>query len=124
MRTKSIIIFITVCVFLCVLFIIAAGWFLYSRIGTMYNLPAGDIITSSDSPDGSYRVSAYLCNGGATVDYAVRGEVTSLSTGEHRNIYWEYHCETADIMWIDDNTVKINGRQLDVRTESYDFRQK
>ena len=123
MKTKNIIIIITVCVILSVLFIIAAGWFLFSHISTMDNLPTGEIITSADSPDGTYRVSAYLCDGGATVDYAVRGEVTTLSTGEHRNIYWEYHCEDAKIEWLDDNTVKINGRQLDVRKDIYDYRQ-
>lgn len=123
MKTKSIIIIITLCVIVSVLFIVAAGWFLLSRLSGMDNLPEGELIISADSPDGTYRVSAYLCNGGATVDFAVRGEVTTLSTGDSRNIYWEYHCEDAEIEWTDDNTVQINGKKLDVRTDSYDFRE-
>ena len=120
-KTKGIIILITVCVIVSVLFIFSAGWFLFSRLSGMNNLPEGELITSADSPDGTYRVSGYLCDGGVTVDHAVRAEVMTLSTGKHRNIYWEYHCDNLK-KWLDVNTVQINGRQLDVRTESYDYR--
>lgn len=39
-----------------------------------------------------------------------------------KNIYWEYHCENAEIEWIDDTTVEINGKHLKVITDSYDWR--
>ena len=88
----------------------------------MKDLPEGDFIKSADSPDGTYRVNAYLCNGGATVDFAVRGEVENLSTGEKRNIYWCYHKYDAELEWIDDKNVVINGVKLDVTKDSYDWR--
>ena len=72
------------------------------------------------SPDGTYMVNMYLCNGGATVDFAVRGE---LVEGEkEKNIYWEYHKYNAKVEWKDEYTVCINGRILDVRYDTYDWR--
>lgn len=83
-----------------------------------------EIITTSDSPDSTYTVTAYLNNGGATTDYAVLCAVKNNKTGKERNIYWNYHCSTADIQWIDDKTVNINGIELDVTKDSYDYRRK
>ena len=88
----------------------------------MKHLPEGEYMESAMSPDGSYQVRAYLVNGGATVDWAVRCEVVTVSTGKVRNLYWEYRCNTAEIRWIDEVTVEINGIQLDVRQDSYDWR--
>jgi uncharacterized membrane protein YkvI len=81
----------------------------------------GEKITESTSPSGKYKITAYLNNGGATVDFAV---LCVLSDGKHRkNIYWNYHCVSADIEWIDDDTVIINGVKLeDVNRDAYDFR--
>ena len=38
-------------------------------------LPDGDFIKAYDSPDQKYTINIYLCNGGATVDFAIRGEL-------------------------------------------------
>lgn len=81
-----------------------------------------EIITISDSPDASYTVTAYLNNGGATTDYAVLCAVKNNKTGKERNIYWNYHCQTADIQWLDDETVSINGIELNVTKDLYDYR--
>ena len=89
----------------------------------MKDLPEGDFIKSADSPDGTYRVNAYLCNGGATVDYSVRGELETTATGEKRNIYWCYHKHDAEIEWVDNQTVIINGIELDVTKDHYDWRE-
>ena len=92
-----------------------------AMIGMKY-LPEGELMESITSPDGVYQIRTYLVNGGATVDWAVRCEVVTVSTGKVRNLYWEYHCNTAEIRWLDDVTVEINGKKLDVRTDSYDWR--
>ena len=86
------------------------------------NLPQGELIDTVYSPDETYAINTYLVNGGATVDFSVRCEVVEKSSDESRNIYWEYKCDTADIEWIDDTTVKINGKELNVLTDSYDWR--
>lgn len=88
-------------------------------------LPRGEIQKSCASPTGEYTVNLYLCNGGATVDYAIRGEVVynkGFILTRKRDIYWNYHEETADCTWITDHVVAINETVLDVRYDSYDWR--
>lgn len=79
-------------------------------------------ITESTSPDGKYTVTAYLNNGGATTSYAVLGTLKNNSNNKTKNIYCQYRCEKADMEWISDDTIKINGTQLQVENEIYDFR--
>ena len=81
-----------------------------------------EIITTSISPDASYTVTAYLNNGGATTDYAVLCAVKNNKTGKERNIYWNYRCYKAEMHWLDNKTVSINGVELDVTKDLYDFR--
>lgn len=92
-----------------------------SVFGDINNLPQGSLIDSSISPSGKYTVNAFLCDGGATVDYAIRCSITD-SEGKTRNIYWNYHEKTVKIEWLDDNTVSINGIVLNVETDKYDYR--
>lgn len=93
----------------------------FSRCG-MDNLPKGDFIESSVSPNKNYTVNAYLFGGNATTDYAIRCEVVYNSSGKTRNIYWNYHEDTVDMKWIDENTIDINNHRINVIDESYDFR--
>ncbi|MEG6611795.1 DUF5412 family protein [Pseudoclostridium thermosuccinogenes] len=44
--------------------------------------------------------------------------------GKTKNIYWQYHCEKAEIEWINDEIVIINGVELNVKSEIYDYRRK
>lgn len=88
----------------------------------MDQLPNGEFMDTVYSPNGTYQINSYLVSGNATTDFSVRCEVVEISSGKKRNIYWEYHCETADIEWIDDTNVKINEKKLNVITDSYDWR--
>lgn len=88
----------------------------------MNNLPEGDLMHSTPSPNETYIINSYLVSGNATVDFCVRCEVVVISSGEKRNIYWAYRCEKADVMWVDDNIVIINGIKLNVLTDTYDWR--
>ena len=83
-----------------------------------------EFLSESTSPDGRYTVTAYLNNGGATTDYAVLCTATDNETGRDRNIYWNYKCEKAEIEWIDEDTaiIVINGVELDVMKDKYDWR--
>ncbi|MBV1757797.1 MAG: DUF5412 domain-containing protein [Dethiosulfatibacter sp.] len=86
-------------------------------------LPIGELISEKISPDGVYTVKAYLTNGGATVAYAIRGELNfNTANRKPKNIYWNYREEDATIEWMDENTVIINGIELDVPNEKFDFR--
>ena len=79
-------------------------------------------LTVSQSPNGKYTVTAYLNDGGATTGFAVLCTVKDNESDKEKNIYWNYHCNSADIKWIDEDTVDINGEVLDVETDTYDFR--
>ena len=89
----------------------------------MDSLPTGEYLTEETSPDGKYTLKAYVANGGATVSYAVRGElIINESNKKVKNIYWNYREDTANITWIDNDTVVINGHSLDVPNDKFDFR--
>ena len=96
---------------------------LCSTVFSLCSLPEGEYLETVDSPNGEYQINSYLANGGATVDYAVRCEVVNVKTKEKRNLYWDYHCEEADIEWIDNDNVKINGKELNIHTDYYDWRE-
>ena len=99
------------------------GYGVYWAFFDMQRLPAGEFLTEAVSPDGSYTVRTYVTNGGATVAYAVRGElVFNDEEGKEKTIYWNDREESATILWVDDDTVEINGHQLNVPQETYDFR--
>ena len=92
----------------------------YDVFFSLNALPEGELISSSVSPDGTYEIKIYLCNGGATVDYAIRGELVYENGA--KNIYWAYHEQDAKVSWLDNYTVKINDIILDVRYDKYDYR--
>lgn len=73
-----------------------------------------ELINEVVSPDGKYTVSAYLNNGGATTDYAVLCSVRNNETEKEKNIYWNYQCTEAVIEWNNEDTVTINGIELNV----------
>ena len=79
---------------------------------------------NSTSPNGTYTVTAYLNNGGATTDYAVLGRLKNNRNGKMKNIYWQYHCTKAEMEWVNDETLKINGKEFNVTNEIYDYRRK
>lgn len=88
----------------------------------MNKLPNGDYISSSYSPQEKYRIDSFLCSGNATTDFSVRCEVVDMSSGNKHNIYWEYHQDTVAVEWIDETTVIINEKKLNILTDVYDWR--
>lgn len=83
-----------------------------------------EYMSESTSPNGTYTVTAYLNNGGATTSYAVLGTLKNNKNGKTKNIYWQYRCEKAKMEWLNDETIKINGLELKVKNEIYDYRRK
>lgn len=89
----------------------------------MNSLPKGELISQVKSPDGTYTMKAYRTNGGATVSYAIRGELNYNNIDKKpKNIYWNYKEDKAIIEWIDEDTVVINRHELDVLKDRFDFR--
>ena len=104
---------ITLIVSICFLAILGYG--IYWAFFDMGHLPTGDYLTEQVSPNGTYTLKAYVTNGGATVSYAVRGDlIFNNQKKKPKNIYWNYREENAVIEWVDDQTVVINGHTLKV----------
>nr|WP_272506191.1 DUF5412 domain-containing protein [Natronobacillus azotifigens] len=112
--------------FLCIgslIFVALIGYGVYWAFFDMNRLPTGDYLTEETSPDGTYTLKAYVTNGGATTSYAIRGElVFNNNNNRTKNIYWNYREETANITWLDDDTVVINGHTLHAPNDTFDFR--
>lgn len=83
-----------------------------------------EYLTESTSPNGTFTVTSYLNNGGATTSYAVLGTLKNNENGKTKNIYWQYRCEKAEMEWLNNETIKINGIELNVKNEIYDYRRK
>ena len=95
---------------------------IYWSFFDIQRLKGQEVLSSISSPNLKYTITAYLNNGGATTDYAVLCSVTDNATGKEKNIYWNYHCSTAYITWIDEDTAVINGVELDVWKDIFDYR--
>ncbi|WP_369678831.1 DUF5412 family protein [Planococcus faecalis] len=75
------------------------GYVVYWAFFDMQRLPEGEFLTESVSPNGAYTIRAYVTNGGATVAYAVRGELVfneenkkmKISTGITERILQRYN---------------------------------
>ena len=81
-----------------------------------------ELLTQSVSPNKKYTVHAYRVNSGATVDYSIEVYIMEDSK-KTRRIYNGYHERNADIYWINDSTVCINDKILDLdEGEKYDWR--
>ena len=102
-------------------FIWAVGNINSMDLSPMERLPDGELIASSQSPGGKHVVNIYLCKGGATVADSIRAEVVTGNT--KRNIYWQYKESECMCEWASEDVVCINGRELNVTVESYDWRQ-
>ncbi|MBQ3154399.1 MAG: hypothetical protein IJB88_04125, partial [Clostridia bacterium] len=86
----------------------------------MEELPEGIKIIDADSNDGVYRATLYMVRDGDAKYY--RAAVTTLATGETKNVYFDNYTNESTIEWMNNTTLKINGISIDVTDEVYDFR--
>ena len=79
------------------------------------------LLLSTQSPDEKYNLYAYRTEPGATVDFSVK--VYSINDEKKELIYNAYHEYDAEIIWINNTTVSINGKTLNLsQGEKYDWR--
>lgn len=76
----------------------------------------------SNSPTMAYTLTAYKNNGGGNSGYAILCTVKDNATGETWNIYWDGDATEAKIQWLNGTTVIINGQELDITKDTYDYR--
>lgn len=115
MKKKPITLFLVIITF--------SVYFVFWAFYDMERLPKGELLLQVHSPSETYSIKAYRTNGGATTAYAIRGELNfNNSRKKPKNIYWNYREDQAVIEWVDEDTVIINGIELDVPNEKFDFR--
>lgn len=103
--------------------ILIIGYIIYHLFFSLNNLPEGVFLNEFKSPKGTYTVRAYICNGGATVDYAIRAElIENNKKNSIKNFYWEYKAYNIEVEWIDETTININNHIIYLPNGSYDWR--
>ena len=98
------------------------GWAVYHFTLDTQSVPKGEFLKSIESPSGKYTANAYHGQDNATVDFSVIVEIENKRNSKKKNIYFEYHCEEADLKWLSDSKIKINGKILNIHKDVYDFR--
>lgn len=103
-------------------FVSVFAYGIYWAFFDIQHIEGQEMLIAVSSSNQEYTVTAYLNSGGATTDYSVICKVRNNKTGRERNIYWNYHCHDAKIDWIDETSVIINGIELNVLKDTYDYR--
>ncbi|GIN64860.1 MULTISPECIES: DUF5412 family protein [Bacillus] len=102
---------------------IPIGYVVYTQFYSMNHLPKGVQLMSLTSPNQTYTISIYRTpKRGNAAGFSIRGELTTASSGERRNIYWGDKADHPKVEWKDENHVSINDKVLDVRSDTYDWR--
>ena len=81
--------------------------------------PSYELLEEVHSPGETYIVSAYRVNAGATTDYSVEAYIMK-NNKKGKKIYSKYHERDAEMSWISDSQISINGIVLDLsKGETY-----
>ncbi|WP_240189761.1 DUF5412 family protein [Bacillus sp. P14.5] len=73
-----------------------------------------ELIKTSVSPDENFKIEFYLINGGATTSFGVVGKLDGPLWFE-KTIYNEYPMDQAAVNWVDDHTVTVNNKILNLK---------
>ncbi len=71
-----------------------------------------EFLARSSSPDEAYTLDIYRHNGGATTAFTIK--VYSVGRLSRKLIYNAYRESEAEVYWLSDSEVSINGRVLDM----------
>lgn len=96
--------------------LIFLAWYILFYCGFAYRQK---LIATSTSPNQSYTIRAYTYNFGAAAAPAVLCRITNNKSGETRDLYRCSRCDTADIIWLNPVTARINGVALDAEKDTY-----
>lgn len=107
--------------FLCTALALLAFFIYDFLIVELNELPEGVFLSKYPSPNNKFIARAYLLDeGGATVRTAIRVEIDNGN--EIKTIYWNYDESTVNILWLDNKTIMINGHQLNIFVDTYQWK--
>ena len=103
----------------CFLLLITLAAVLLSSCAAMR--PRDELMSSVPSPNGKHIMNIYRNNGGATTDWSTTVSISFPASGKEKNVYFHYHEEYPDeAVWIDNETVRINGIELNIYDDYYE----
>lgn len=84
-------------------------------------LPQGHPGQTVLSPNDDLKAQVYHMSG--FIDYKnVRVDIINNETKKKEMIYYDYVDKALDIMWVGDDTLKIEEKYLQVDTDKFDYR--
>jgi len=105
---------------ICTLGIISVT-FWFSWIVNPNFLPQGYPGQTLQSPNGDFQAQVYHMYG--FIDYKnVRVDIVNNQTEKKEMIYYNFVDKPLEIMWVDDDTIKIEERKLKVDRDKFDYR--
>lgn len=103
------------CIVGVILISITALFLYFDREMPLEHRPLGEYT----SPDGEHVCSVHVSDGGVTIPSSVVAQVEGKGILGKRIIYSVEHIEDAVVIWLDDQTVWINGVSLDIYRDKY-----
>ncbi len=94
---------------------------LYWAFFDIQRMEGQTLLGATVSPKQNYTAFAYL-NVEARDQQAVLVRVIDNRSGWERNVYWHVGCDEAEVLWLDDKTVVVNGQALYITEDIYDSR--
>lgn len=83
------------------------------------SLSSTKVIGNYPSPDEAHTVIVYLESGSAFSPFIVSAKVKGDGILGKRSIYSQDNIENAEVKWLDNRTVEINGVVLDIYNDHY-----
>lgn len=86
------------------------------------HIPEGEFTHGYPSPNRQCTINIYVIDGTLS-QFAARGELVNVHTGDKRTIYFNYPDENPYVKWLNNNEVVIGDKTLDItKSESYNWR--
>lgn len=83
-------------------------------------LPEGEHIVSVTTTGDHFTINMYKVQN--NMGTAIRGELLDNKTKTTKNVYWETNTDKAEVFWLNETMVSINGNVVDVTVDTFDSR--
>lgn len=103
--------------------VFAASIVLFAYDNFFFNikqLPEGEHIVSVTTTGDHFTINMYKVQN--NMGTAIRGELLDNKTKTTKNVYWETNTDKAEVFWLNETMVSINGNVVDVTVDTFDSR--
>lgn len=106
-----------------VLFIGLISWFIYYFQYDLQSVPKeGEVIAVVESPNKQYVMTVKKNSAGASsMFWNLVGILDNRANNTEKIIYWDEGSK-AKVTWVDEKTVVINGVELNIEKDTFDYR--